>query len=125
MPPLPEEDTKIIIRPRRTLDASRVGATTVGRAIMEAIGIEDAKAGADVMCPHLQQNTGVVSIPAREDAMRYIRIRAIQVANKSYEVSAYEAVPHYACKGVLRSISLGDGPGDLERNIVNKGTPWR
>ncbi|KAH7974037.1 hypothetical protein HPB49_008738 [Dermacentor silvarum] len=63
MPPLPKEDAKIIIRPRGGLAVARVRATTVGRAIMKAAGIEDAMAVAYVICPGLQQNIVVVSTP--------------------------------------------------------------
>ncbi|KAL1482483.1 hypothetical protein MTO96_033765 [Rhipicephalus appendiculatus] len=99
MPPLPKDDAKIIIRPRGGLDVSKAGATTVGKAIMEAAGVGEANAGADVICPNLQQNIIVVSTPDRENATRYTRIKSIVVMGKEHEVSAYEAAPHYTCKG--------------------------
>lgn len=123
MPPLPKEDAKIILRPRGGLDVSRVGVTAVGRAIMKASGIDEAKANSDVICPNLQQNIVVVSTPDRENASRYTRIKTIEVASKIHEVSAYEAAPHSTCKGVIRGITLSDGPLDLERNIVNARNP--
>ncbi|KAH7972263.1 hypothetical protein HPB52_010398 [Rhipicephalus sanguineus] len=75
MPPLPKDDAKIIIRPRGGLDVSKVGATNVGRAIMAAAGVTEAHAGADVICPNLQQNIIVVSTPDRDNAARYTRIK--------------------------------------------------
>ncbi|KAL1417179.1 hypothetical protein MTO96_000660 [Rhipicephalus appendiculatus] len=123
MPPLPKEDAKIILRPRGGLDVSSVGVTTVGRAIMKASGIDEAKASSDVICPNLQQNIVVVSTPDRENASRYTRIKTIEVASKLHEVNAYEAAPHSTCKGVIRGITLSDGPVDLERNIVNTRNP--
>ncbi|KAL1445149.1 hypothetical protein MTO96_045169 [Rhipicephalus appendiculatus] len=123
MPPLPKDDAKMIIRPRGGLDVSKAGATTVGKAIMEAAGVGDANSGADVICPNLQQNIIVVSTPDGENARRYTRIKSIVVMGKEHEVSDYEAAPHYTCKGVIRGITLSDGPEELERNIINARNP--
>ncbi|KAH7962186.1 hypothetical protein HPB52_014870 [Rhipicephalus sanguineus] len=123
MPPLPKDDAKIIIRPRGGLDVSKVGATNVGRAIMAAAGVTEAHAGADVICPNLQQNIIVVSTPDRDNAARYTRIKSIVVMGKEHEVSAYEAAPHCTCKGVIRGITLSDSPEELERNIINARNP--
>ncbi|KAH7975026.1 hypothetical protein HPB49_022872 [Dermacentor silvarum] len=123
MPPLRKEDAKIIICPRRGLHVAMVGATTVGRAIMEAEGIEDAMAGVNVIFPNLQQNSVGVSPPDREHATRYTRIKAIEMANKSYKVSACEAALQYTCKGMIRGVSLDDGPVAPERSIVKERNP--
>ncbi|KAH7979839.1 hypothetical protein HPB49_011537 [Dermacentor silvarum] len=113
MPPLPKEDAKIIIRPKGGLAVARVGATTVGRAIMEAAGIEDAMAGADVICPNLQQNIVVASTLDREHATRYTRIKAIRVENKPYEVSAYPGLGGAPAPGAEEEedVSGSRGPG--------------
>ncbi|KAH7939356.1 hypothetical protein HPB52_011386 [Rhipicephalus sanguineus] len=111
MPPLPKDDAKIIIRPRGGLDVSKVGATNVGRAIMAAAGVTEAHAGADVICPNLQQNIIVVSTPDRDNAARYTRIKSIVVMGKEHEVR------------VIRGITLSDSPEELERNIINARNP--
>ncbi|KAL1424109.1 hypothetical protein MTO96_003608 [Rhipicephalus appendiculatus] len=90
---------------------------------MEAAGVGEADAGADVMCPNFQQNIIVVSTPDRENATRYTRIKSIVVVGKEHEVSAYEAARHYTCKGVIRGITLSDGSEELERNIINARNP--
>ncbi|KAH7955271.1 hypothetical protein HPB52_000075 [Rhipicephalus sanguineus] len=123
MLPLPKDDAKIIIRPRGGLDVSKAGATTVGRAIMAAAGVTEAHAGADVICPNLQQNIIVVSTPDRDNAARYTRMKSIVVMEKEHEVNAYEAAPHCTCKGVIRGITPSDSPEELERNIINARNP--
>ncbi|KAH7962105.1 hypothetical protein HPB52_014458 [Rhipicephalus sanguineus] len=114
MPPLPKENAKVILRS---------GCTAMGRAIRKVSGIDEAKANSDVICPNLQQNIVVVITPDRQNASRRTRIKTIEVASKIHEVSAYEAAPHSTCKGVIRGITLSDGPVDLERDIVNARNP--
>lgn len=115
MPPLPKEDAKIVLQPRGGLDVSKVGVMTVGRPIMKASGIDEAKATSDVTFPNLQQNIVVVSTPDRENVLRYTRTKTITVASKIHEVDSKEVAPYSMCKGVIRGISLSNGSMDLEK----------
>lgn len=123
MPPLPKEDAKIVLQPRGGLDVSKVGVMTVGRPIMKASGIDEAKATSDVTFPNLQQNIVVVSTPDRENVLRYTRTKTITVASKIHEVDSKEVAPYSMCKGVIRGISLSNGSMDLEKNMVNSRKP--
>ncbi|KAH7945080.1 hypothetical protein HPB49_006171 [Dermacentor silvarum] len=58
-----------------------------------------------------------------DNASKYARIRALHVAERMFEVSAYEAAPHTTCKWIIRHIDLNDSPSDLERNIVDERNP--
>lgn len=123
MPPMPEEHIKIVIRPRGGLNLEKVSPTTVGRAIVEAAGLTTEQTTEDVICPNFMQNILVASTPERNNAERYVRIRSMRVADKDFEVSAYETAPHTTCKGVIRNVDIMDGPATLERNIVNDRNP--
>ncbi|KAH7963832.1 hypothetical protein HPB52_023446 [Rhipicephalus sanguineus] len=123
MPPMPEEHIKIVIRPRGGLNLEKVSPTTVGRAIVEAAGLTTEQTTEDVICPNFMQNILVASTPERNNAERYVRIMSIRVADKDFEVSAYETAPHTTCKGVIRNVDIMDGPATLERNIVNDRNP--
>lgn len=123
MPPMPEEHIKIVIRPRGGLNLEKVSPPTVGRAIVEAAGLSTEQTKEDVICPNFMQNILVASTPERSNAERYVRLRSIRVADKDFEVSAYETAPHTTCKGVIRNVDIMDGPAVLERSIVNDRNP--
>lgn len=123
MPPLPKEEAKIIVRPRGGLCVSKVGPTAVADAIWQAAGLDSATRDTDTMCPNFQQNIMVISTPNRNNAARYVGISGISVADRRFEVSAYEAAPHSTCKGVIRGISLSDGPVMIDKKLVNPETP--
>ncbi|KAL1424340.1 hypothetical protein MTO96_020266 [Rhipicephalus appendiculatus] len=123
MPPMPEEHIKIVIRPRGGLNLEKVSPTTVGRAIVKAAGLTTEQITEDVICPNFMQNILVASTPERSNAERYVRIKSVRVADKDFEVSAYETAPHTTCKGVIRNVDITDGPATLERNIVNDRNP--
>lgn len=123
MPPLPKEEAKIIVRPRGGLCISKVGPTAVADAIWQAAGLDSATRDTDTMCPNFQQNIMVISTPNRNNAARYVGISGISVADRRFEVSAYEAAPHSTCKGVIRGISLSDGPVMIDKKLVNPRNP--
>ncbi|KAL1475107.1 hypothetical protein MTO96_037522 [Rhipicephalus appendiculatus] len=123
MPPMPEEHIKIFIRPRGGLNLEKVSPTTVGRAIVKAAGLTTEQITEDVICPNFMQNILVASTPERSNAERYVRIKSVRVADKDFEVSAYETAPHTTCKGVIRNVDITDGPATLEWNMVNDRNP--
>lgn len=123
MPHLPKNDIRIIIRPRGGLNIARVGPTTIAEAISTSAGISPSEQQADTLCPNIKQNILVASTPKRENANRYVRVKEIRIADKTYEVSAYEAAPHSTCKGVIRGIPVQDGSADIDAKIVNDRNP--
>ncbi|KAH7961657.1 hypothetical protein HPB52_011104 [Rhipicephalus sanguineus] len=94
MPPVPKEHIKIVIRPRGGLNITKTGPTVIGRAIVEAAGLNSSETNEDVICPNYQQNIMVASTPERHNADKYSRIGLIQIGGKDFKVSAYETAPH-------------------------------
>lgn len=123
MPPLPREETKVVVRPRGGLCISKVGPSVVAEAIWGAAGLDPDGRNMDTMCPNPLQNIMVVSTPSTENVKRYVNVEAITVAGQDHEVSAYVAAPHATCKGVIRGIPLSDGPEVIDRKIVNAKNP--
>lgn len=123
MPPLPREDIKIVLRIRGGLNISKVGPTMVADAVTTAACIETSKRELDTICPNFQQNIIVVSTPEEENATKYVRIRSILVAGRMHEVAAYRTAPYATCKGIIKDIPRCDGPGVLQRKIVNSRNP--
>ncbi|KAL1447461.1 hypothetical protein MTO96_028575 [Rhipicephalus appendiculatus] len=78
MPPMPKEHIKIVIRPRGGLNITKTGPTVIGRAIVDAAGLNPSQTNEDVLCPNYQQNIMVASTPERHNAEKYSRIRLIQ-----------------------------------------------
>ncbi|KAL1482141.1 hypothetical protein MTO96_034013 [Rhipicephalus appendiculatus] len=88
MPPLPNDDAKIIIRPRGGLNISKVGPTVVAEAIWNAVGIDLVARDSDTMCLNFQQNIMFVRTPSRENATRYVKVQCIAVGGHQHEVNA-------------------------------------
>lgn len=123
MPPLPQDNIKIVLRPKGGLNLQKIGPTTVGKALMAAANLTPDQTAEDIICPNITQNIMVASTPLRENADKYADVRAIRIAGKEYEVSAYETAPSDTCKGVVRYIDTTDDPRMIERNIVNDRNP--
>ncbi|KAH7981123.1 hypothetical protein HPB49_021771 [Dermacentor silvarum] len=70
MPQLPQEHSKIVIRPRGGLNLSKVSTTAIGVAVIEASGLTPEQAREDVVCPNFTQNIVVVSTPDPSHAAR-------------------------------------------------------
>ncbi|KAH7940901.1 hypothetical protein HPB49_007706 [Dermacentor silvarum] len=77
MPPMPKEHIEIVIRPQGGLNITNTGATVIGRAIVEAAGLEPSQTNEDVFCLNYQQNIIIASIPERHNTDKYSRIRRI------------------------------------------------
>ncbi|KAH7959430.1 hypothetical protein HPB49_011127 [Dermacentor silvarum] len=123
MPQLPEEHSKIIIRPRGGLNLNKVSTTAIGAAVIEASGLTVEQAREDVVCPNFTQTIVVVSTPKPEHAAKYVRIKSFKIVEAEYEVNAYETAPHAACKGVIRRVDIGDTQAIITRNIVHDLDP--
>ncbi|KAH7982322.1 hypothetical protein HPB52_004085 [Rhipicephalus sanguineus] len=123
MPQLPKNDIRIIIRPRGGLNIAKLGPTIVADVIAISAGISPMEQHADTLCPSSKQNILVASTPRRDNANRYVRVKVIRIAEKTYEVSAYEAAPYYTCKGVIRGIPVQDSSADIDAKIVNDRNP--
>ncbi|KAH6933395.1 hypothetical protein HPB50_014504 [Hyalomma asiaticum] len=118
MPPLP----RVVIRPQGGLNILKIGAPTVTTAIFASAKIAKEESTDDTVCPNPRQNIVVVSTPRRINADRYCRMRQLRIAEKDYEVNAYEAAPDNTAKGVVRGIPIEDGPEELDRKITSY--PW-
>lgn len=123
MPQLPQEHSKIVIRPRGGLNLSKVSTTAIGVAVIEASGLTPEQAREDVVCPNFTQNIVVVSTPDPSHAARYVRIKSIIIVETEYEVNAYETAPHTTCKGVIRRVDLRDNQATITKNIVHDFNP--
>ncbi|KAH6919402.1 hypothetical protein HPB50_029611 [Hyalomma asiaticum] len=123
MPHLPEDNIKIVFRPKGGLNIQKVGPILVSKALVKAANLRQDQTTEDIICPNIMQNIMVASTPFRENADKYADVTAIRIAGKEYEVSPYEAAPSDTCKRVIRHIDTADDHRTIERNIVNDRNP--
>ncbi|KAK8785004.1 hypothetical protein V5799_008631, partial [Amblyomma americanum] len=123
MPRLPNEEIKIVVQPKGGLNIVKVGAPMVTAEIFAAADTTEDESAEDMVCPNSHQNIVVVSTPKRANAYRYAKLREIHIQGKPHEVNAYETAPDSTTKGVIRGITIEDGPRALDENIVNPRNP--
>ncbi|KAL1477062.1 hypothetical protein MTO96_036059 [Rhipicephalus appendiculatus] len=102
MPKLPEDDVRVIIRPRDGLNIRATCSASLDEAIYEAAGL--TRDDQLTICPNLTQNIVVVSTPESATAERLRRIKEIQIEGKRHEVNAYVSAPDDTAKGIIRNV---------------------
>ncbi|KAH6923846.1 hypothetical protein HPB50_008145 [Hyalomma asiaticum] len=76
---LPTGDTKVVIRPKGGLNISKIGGPVITAAIFQATGIPEEERAADTICPNVQQNIIVVSMPSASNLHKYLRMKGFHV----------------------------------------------
>ncbi|CAN7952009.1 unnamed protein product, partial [Ixodes pacificus] len=84
----PEDDIKVVIRPRDGLDTSRQNEVKIQWGILMAAKISTEKASGDVFRVNKDKNIMVVSAPVLENAQRYWGIVEILLDGKRFGVSS-------------------------------------
>ncbi|KAK8765808.1 hypothetical protein V5799_031584 [Amblyomma americanum] len=120
---MPKEDTKIVMRPRGGLNVARTEVSIIMSAVMTAARVTKEEAKADTICTNAQQNIIVVSTPDERRATLYSKVRALNIGDRTYEISAYRTAPDGTVKGVTRGIAVDDTPEEITENIVNPRNP--
>ncbi|KAH7959867.1 hypothetical protein HPB49_014447 [Dermacentor silvarum] len=123
MPPLPTEDIKIVIRPKRALHIAKIGSLVVTAAILQAAKLADEESLEETVCPNTQQNIVVFSTPHSDHADRYARISSIQVNGVTHELNAYETAAEHTTKGIIRGIPLTETSQQIYNKTVTARNP--
>ncbi|CAN7980764.1 unnamed protein product, partial [Ixodes pacificus] len=122
-PRLPEDDIKVVIRPRDGLDTSRQNEVKIQRGILMAAKISTEEASGDVFRVNKDQNIMVVSTPVLENAQRYRGIVEILLDGKRFGVAAYATPPENTAKGVIHGIPEEDTEEDINGNLIGARNP--
>ncbi|KAL1426843.1 hypothetical protein MTO96_017923 [Rhipicephalus appendiculatus] len=120
---MPKEDTKVVMRPRGGLNIARTEASIIMSVVRTAARVTREEAKADTICTSAQQNIIVVSTPDERRATLYSKVKALNIGDKTYEISAYRTAPDGTVKGVIRGIAVNDTPEEIAENIVNPYNP--
>lgn len=122
-PRLPEEDYKVVLRPRGGLDMAQLHVAYIKDGVLRAATVTKEEAEEDILRLNQRQNTMVVSTPKKENALRYSQIQAIQLGSQTYSTAAYITAPEDTSKGVIHGIPDYDTPQDIEKSLVNRKNP--
>ncbi|CAN7943444.1 unnamed protein product, partial [Ixodes hexagonus] len=122
-PRLPEDDIKVVIRPRDGLDTSRENDVKIQRSIMKAAKISTEEASGDVFRVNKDQNIMVVSTPVLENAQKYRGIVETLLDGKKFGVAAYATPPENTTKGVIHGIPEEDTEEDINGNLIGAKNP--
>ncbi|KAH7936821.1 hypothetical protein HPB49_005577 [Dermacentor silvarum] len=106
-PRLPSNALKLIARPRGGLLLSKISTYQLLEAIcMAARFTRDAVRHQDLIKANLIQNTFAYCTPDVQRAEQVLRLKAITIDNKEYEVSVYCAPGDSSGRGVIRGVDL-------------------
>ncbi|CAN7994987.1 unnamed protein product, partial [Ixodes pacificus] len=122
-PRLPEDDIKVVIRPRDGLDTSRQNEVKIQRGILMAAKISTEEASGDVFRVNKDQNVMVVSTPVLENAQRYRGLLEILLDGKRFGVAAYATPPENTAKGFILGIPEEDAEEDINGNLIGARNP--
>ncbi|XP_077497946.1 uncharacterized protein LOC144108634 [Amblyomma americanum] len=114
---MPKEDTKIVMRPRGGLNVARTEVSIIMSAVMTAARVTKEDAKADTICTNAQQNIIVVSTPDERRATLYSKVKALNIGDRTYEISAYRTALDGTVKGVIRGIAVDDTPKEMAENL--------
>ncbi|KAH7957655.1 hypothetical protein HPB52_021073 [Rhipicephalus sanguineus] len=120
---MPKEDTKVVMRPRGGLNVARTEASIIMSVVRTAARVTKEEAKADTIFTNAPQNIIVVSTPDERRATLYSKVKALNIGDKTYEISAYRTAPDGTVKGVIRGIAVDDTPEEIAENIVNPYNP--
>lgn len=121
-PQLPEEDYKVVIRPRGGFDTMQSSAI-IKDGVLRAAGITMKDAEEDILRVNSKQNTFIMSTPKLENAKRYSQLKEIRIGTGVFGAAAYITAPDNTSKGVIRGIPDYDAPEDIEESLVNRRNP--
>ncbi|XP_070380658.1 uncharacterized protein [Dermacentor albipictus] len=122
-PQLPEDDCKVVIRPRGGLDMAQQRIAYIKDGVLLAAASTPENAGEDTLRINPRQNTMIMSTPKLDNAKRYSQIREIQLGSNTYSTAAYITAPENTSKGVIHGIPEYDTSEDVEKSLVNCRNP--
>lgn len=123
-PRLPSDALKLIVRPRGGLLLSKISTYQLLEAVCIAAHFtRDAVRHEDLIQANLIQNTFAYCTPDIERAERVLRIKAITIDNKDYEVSVYCAPDDSSGRGVIRGVDLRLDRDTIQAELLDNRNP--
>ncbi|KAH7940690.1 hypothetical protein HPB49_003555 [Dermacentor silvarum] len=124
LPPLPNTDFIVIIRPKNGLNISRLSTHQTGPAITKARGNPDmCDEGNLLIRLRNGSNIAIISTPIMETANVVQSVPSVRFGAKDCTVTAYVAAPDNSCKGVIHGLDAGTTPTELIASLRGKIVP--
>lgn len=123
MPNLPENDHKIIVRPRCGFALGRQDLLEFVAAMAASAQIPLEETLKDTVCPNVGQNIIVISTPSQERANRYDKVRTIALRGNKYEIFAYRAAPNDTVKGIIYGVPPAYTQADINACLLGDRNP--
>lgn len=123
MPRLPEEDYKIVLRPKCAVNLTNIGLIALLEAIYATSKINQAQAEqADQVRVHPIKNTITISTPdrTRADAYRTLESLRCEEHNIDIPVSAYVPAPDDSIRGLVYRAYTNETDQAIHDEIANK-----
>ncbi|KAH7942044.1 hypothetical protein HPB49_020003 [Dermacentor silvarum] len=123
MPRLPEEDYKIVLRPKCAVNLTNIGLIALLEAIYATSKINQAQAEqADQVRVHQIKNTITISTPdrTRADAYRTLESLRCEEHNIDIPVSAYVPAPDDSIRGLVYRAYTNETDQAIHDEIANK-----
>lgn len=118
LPPLPKEDIKIIMRPKKGLAVKTLSTHQVSRAIVEACGhSQDCRDVDFILRLRNGSNIIIVSTPHEHTAALLRRITHLKIEGLGYDMNTYVAAPEDMLRGVIHGIDPGTSTEELLNHL--------
>lgn len=114
LPPLPKEDIKIIMRPKKGLAIKTLSTHQVARAIVEACGRSQQCRDEDfIVRLRNGSNIIIVSTPHEHTAALLRQVKQLKISGCGYDMNTYVAAPEDLLRGVIHGIDPGTTSDEL------------
>lgn len=117
LPPLPRDDVKIVMKPRKGLSLKDYSTIEITKAIAEACEQGEKYLHKFVVRPRLGSNILIMSTPDTEAANALRKISRINIRGTSHEVVTYVAFSEEEVKGVVHGFPQDTTPSELMNGL--------
>lgn len=118
LPPLPRNDFKIILRPKKGLNIKTLTTHQVSRAVVAACNYHPKCTGNDfIVRIRTGSNIIIASTPHIETAELLRRVSTLAFGGSNHDFNTYVAAPDNTLRGVIHGLDPGTSPDELKANL--------
>ncbi|KAG0433795.1 hypothetical protein HPB47_019605 [Ixodes persulcatus] len=119
LPRLPDDDYKIVIRPRGGLNLSSMSTGKLQDLIFNAAQTNYDAARADQIRINATQNSILISTPSEERARTYFNLHTLRIGEENYPLATYVADPANTSRGIIFDVPEYDTPENISRYLID------
>lgn len=119
LPRLPDDDYKIVIRPRGGLNLSSMSTGKLQDIIFKAAQTNYDVARADQIRINATQNSILISTPSEERARTYFNLHTMCIGEENYPLATYVTDPANTSRGIIFNVPEYDTPENISRYLMD------